>query len=278
MIFRSIKTSATYILVLLLATSAFGQQAQGQTQSRPEPQYVESTGFKGKVFDVKYRTPSDLARVLSPLGSGFKGATISSSDEYKILTVRDFPENIAAIEEALKRLDVPTQTRPANTLDSNVELHMHVLLASNVEGGSNPHPAELNDVLKQLQSTLNYKNYYLVTSIVQRTKEYNSRARGGTALTGSGTAEVGAPFAPDARNPHSAKYEYRISSIIPTPVDSGAPVIQLDDFSFSLGSGELGSASIHSGLSARDGEKIIVGTAGMKDKAMILVLSIKVIK
>ena len=274
---RSIKTVAVYLLVLLLATSAFGQQTQGQTQSKPESQYVDFTGFKGKVFEVKYRNPSELTRVLSPLGSGFKGATMSYNDELKILTVRDFPENIAAIEEALKRLDVPTQVRPASTLDSNVELHMHVLLASNIEGASNTHPAELNDVLKQLQSTLNYKNYYLVTSIVQRTKEYNARARGGSALNGSGTAEVGAPFAPDARNPQTAKYEYRINSIVPMPVDSGAPVIQLDDFSFALG-GDLGSASIHSGLSARDGEKIVVGTAGMKDKAMILVLSVKVVK
>src|SRR5207244_12564707 len=107
MIFRSIKTAAAYILVLLLATSAFGQQPQGQTQTKSsESPFVDFTGFKGKIIEVKNRDANELARLLRSLGSGFKGATIEGNTEFKTIVVRDFPENIAAIEEAVKRLDV----------------------------------------------------------------------------------------------------------------------------------------------------------------------------
>ena len=76
--------------------------------------------------------------------------------------MRDFPENIVTMEEAIKRLDTPATPRP------NVELHMHVLIASNAGGSTADMPAELKDVLTQLRGTLNYRNYELAASIVQR--------------------------------------------------------------------------------------------------------------
>jgi len=271
----AIKIVTAYIFILLLAAVAFGQQKPEQAPAK-ESKYVDFTGFKGKIFEVKYRDPNELRSILEPLGSGFKGAVIIPNGEFKTLTIRDFPENIAAIEEALKRLDVPTPARAARSLEANIELHMHVLLATNIEGASNPHPAEIDDVLKQLQSTLSYKNYYLLTSIVQRTKEHNQRSRGGEALSGQGTAEIGGVL---GTNPNGtfATYSYHIASILPTPVDSGAPVVQLEDFGFKL-TGHLGSADIRTGLNVHDGEKVVVGTASLGNKAMILVLSVKVIK
>ncbi|HSB09046.1 MAG TPA: secretin N-terminal domain-containing protein, partial [Blastocatellia bacterium] len=158
-------TSIVLLIALTLASSALGQQppkpAQPQATTTPAPQpaasrapdYVDFTGFKGKVFDIKYRDPNSLAAALRPLGSGFKGATISYSDEFKTLTVRDFPENIAAIEDALKRLDTPQPPQP------DVELRVHVLIASNAEGVAGAYPPDLGDAVKQLQATLSYKNY-----------------------------------------------------------------------------------------------------------------------
>ena len=37
-------------------------------------------------------------------------------------------------------------------------------------------------------------------------------------------------------------------------------------------------SGIHSDLSMRDGEKVVVGTAGFTDKALILVMTAKVLK
>jgi hypothetical protein len=284
MISRAINVTVTYIFILLLASIAFGQQTQGQTQTKSESQYVDFSGFKGKVFEVKHRDPEDLRHILGPLGSGFKGATITASRTFKTLTVRDFPENIAAMEEALKRLDVPLPAqaeRPAADPDPNVELHLHVLVASNIEGASNQQPAELKDTLKQLQSTLTYKNYYLLTSIVQRTRIGVS---GNTGIQGEGLATAGAPLFPSGQAREiSAHYSYSINQIYPELKTAGSP-IAVRNFNFAIqGAGAqdnalLGSAKINTNLSVRDGEQVVVGTASLKDKGLILVLSAKVIK
>jgi hypothetical protein len=59
--------------------------------------------------------------------------------------------------------------------------------------------------------------------------------------------------------------------------ESGAATVQMDNFAFSLRE-PAGNADISTSLGVREGEKVVVGTASLKDKAMILVLSAKVIK
>src|SRR5689334_598977 len=135
-------------LMLTLVSGVFAQQAHTPAPVAPKaeprsPDYVDFSGFKGKIFDVKYREPRFLIGAVSSLGSGFKGAEIRYSDEFRTISVRDFPENIAAIEEALKRLDTPQPAQP------DVELRMHVLIATNGEAAGNPIPNDLSDVVKQ---------------------------------------------------------------------------------------------------------------------------------
>src|SRR5919206_3383376 len=153
-----------FFVIIMLALCCAPFVAAQQTQP-PAPQYVENTGFKNRIFEVKYRDPDSLLSVIKLLTSGFKGAQASADDNFKTITVRDFPENLAAIEDALKRLDTPEAPHP------EIELHIHVLIAGNTELGASEVPAELKDVVGQLRSTLNFKNYYLLTSIIQRAKE-----------------------------------------------------------------------------------------------------------
>src|SRR5713226_8221597 len=138
MSFRNRLATATLVglslvTTLCLAPPTFAQEARTPTataQPAPtakSPDYVEEKGFKGKIFEIKYRDPYGLLQVIRPLGSGFKGATISVEQAFKTLTVRDFPENIAAIEEAIKRLDMPEAPR------SDIEFTIHVLIATNAE-------------------------------------------------------------------------------------------------------------------------------------------------
>jgi type II secretory pathway component GspD/PulD (secretin) len=147
---------------MVFVPSSLAQQTTNKAQASDTDSAITEKGFKSKVFEIKYRDAKSLASVLFNLGSGFRGATMSANSEFKTLTVRDFPENIVAIEEAIKRLDTPLAPRP------NIELHMHVLVASNSASVSSEPPAELKDVLAQLRGTFNYKNYELATSIVQR--------------------------------------------------------------------------------------------------------------
>ena len=67
------------------------------------------------------------------------------------------------------------------------------------------------------------------------------------------------------------------NSVALTSTPSGAIDILLGNFNFSLA--VPGSeARIHSDLSMRVGEIVVVGTAGFSDKALILVMTAKVVK
>ena len=263
----------TKITALLIAIMSVTMLARAQTTPTPtaSDNYVTNTGFKNRVFEVQNRTPEDLVPVIRLLTSGFKGAQLSASNEFRTITVRDFPENIAAIDEAIKRMDKPEPSRP------DIELRMHVLLASNQATTLNQYPADLKDAIAELQRTLNYKEYYLMTSIVQRTRD--SRGERADYMQGKGSAEIGWPSstAPGGSVRRITTYMFDASSITLTAGPSGAFEIQLGRFDFSL-SVPGSEARIHSDVKIREGEKVIVGTAGFNDTALILVMTARVIK
>jgi hypothetical protein len=251
------------LIVAIFAVAAFAQAAQ--PTPLPSDNYVTNTGFKNRVFEVHNRTPEDLLPVLRLLTSGFKGAQVSASNEFRTIIVRDFPENIAAIEDALKRLDTPEAARP------DIELRMHVLLASNTESALAPLPADLKDVVAQLQSTLTFKNYYLLTSVVQRTKD--SRGLRPGFLQGNGNAQLITPTG----EKQDFAYFFEAYSLELTAGGAGGTTFQFGNFNFRL-TGPGTDARIHSDVSLREGERIVVGTAGLKDKALVLVLTAKLVK
>ena len=266
--FKFMKNILTTLALILIVITPSLAQSTPSAQTRPEDNYVTEKGFKSKIFEVKYRDAESVAKVIRQLGSGFKGASISANSEFKTLTVRDFPENLSTMEEALKRLDTPAAPR------SNIELHMHVLLASNSSAspGSAQVPAELKDVLTQLRTTLNYKNYELATSVVQRLTE---TSRG---LRGKGTAEISRSPAPGTSV--TLPYEYQINVVTLTSTSTGATIVQIGEFSFTTGltSSALDDRTqVQTALNLRDGEKVVVGTATLGDRALIIVLSAKVI-
>jgi hypothetical protein len=287
---QKVKTLTAITLVLALASISLGQQAATprpkpaethEDEQQPQPattpkadpaaarpiDYVETRDFKGRIFEVKHRNPAIIVQAISNLGSGFKGAKMSYNLDLNTIVVRDFPENIAAIEEAIKRFDTPEPPRP------DIDLRMHVLIASNAGGTSNQYPADLADVVKQLQSTLNYKNYHLIASVMQRVKDQTRN------INGRGVALVGPPL---AESNFDARYNWVVVELMVSPAASGPATIQLKRVDFSLNPNEytspLGQASISTELSVRDGEKVVVGTATLKDKALVLVLTARIIK
>ena len=269
MLKKTIKYLFTVAIIFSMSSIAYAQQKE-QTP-KPEPQYVDFTGLKGKVFEIKNRDSNELVPVLRPLLSGFKGSSIEASRELRTISVRDFPENIATIEDAIKRLDV---ARSARAADPDVEITIHVLIASNDEGGGNDYPASLKDVITQLKNTFNYKSYKLLTPIVHRTRLNTQQIVG----SGNSIYKVAASDKPTLVN-----YEYRIFQISAESTSTGATSIYIRNFTFQLsgkGADEnavLGEARIDSNLSIRDGEKLVVGSASLRDRAVILVLSAKVI-
>jgi hypothetical protein len=270
------RTAVAISIALSLVPAALGQQTPPAQTTTPQAtasrgsDYVESSGFKGRVFDVKYRDPRSLIDALRPLGSGFKGATISWSDEFKTLSVRDFPENIAAIEEALKRLDRQEVPRP------EIQFTIRVLIASSVATAQSEVPAELADVVKQLQSTLKYKSYGLMVSAVHRTKE------GPAGVDNSGVAESKLFAIPQPEAP--TFYEYRLMNITLDGAGAGTAV-NIGNFKFSMrvplsmgNSVQYQSVGFSSPISLKQGEKVVVGSTTMGDKGLIVVLSASIVQ
>lgn len=253
--------------LLIALALAGGLAIVGIAQEKKD--YVETTGFKGRIFELKHREPAEIYQTLSPLGSGFKGATMTYNNDMKTITVRDFPENLAVIEEAIKRLDVPQTAR----VESSVELTLHVLLANKNDTGSQlpgTIPNDLQGVVKQLQNTFNFKNYHLATTIQQRTKTHNWRTQSGAALAGRSDARW-EELTNGGKNQNGTDYQYQIRGI--TLLQGTPTTVQFQEFFF-----EFGKTSIRTNLEVRDGEKLVVGTASFGEKAMILVLTAKVIK
>lgn len=256
---------ATVALVLVLVPIPATLAQTTTPPAKSEDDFVTEKGFKSKVFEVKYRDAYTLATVLRQLGSGFKGASVSANSEFKTITVRDFPENLATIEEALKRLDTPAAPRP------NIELHIHVLVASNTTGTADtaaPVPAELKDVLTQLRGTLNYGNYELAATVVQRITETRNILQG----QGAGQVSHANPTSLDMALP----YQYVINSVSLVQNPSGAPSVQINEFSFSAQT-DKDHAQVQTALNLRDGEKVVVGTATIRNRALIVVLSAKLV-
>ncbi|HMG37293.1 MAG TPA: secretin N-terminal domain-containing protein [Blastocatellia bacterium] len=254
-----------------------GQSRPAVAAQSPTPQparadnYVENTGFKGRVFEVKHRDPGSLVRALNALTSGFKGASMQFSDEFHTITVRDFPENIASIEEALKRLDVAQPAQP------DIEFTVHILIASHAAQPQGEFPPELNDVVRQLQSTLRYKSYGLLTSATHRAKE------GLQGVSNSGVTESKL-FAIPQPEGSPTFYNYDLGRLV-LDNSSGTPTISVGQLNFSLriplaigSTVQYENVGFKSPVSLRQGEKVVVGSTTLGDKGLVLVLSARVLK
>jgi hypothetical protein len=260
---------------LALAPITYGQEAKTPaptpSAASKAPDYVEEKGFKGKIFETKYRDPYGLWQVIRGLGSGFRGATMSVDRDFRTITVRDFPENIVAIEEAIKRLDTPEAPRP------DIEISVHVLIASTAAGNREDYPAELTDVVTQLKTALKYKSYTLMTSGIHRAKE------GRGAVANSGVAESN-QFSSVPTPPNPIFYEYSLDSI---SLDSGTgtPTVQVGEFRFNMrvplnlgAQVQYQNIGFRSPIGLRQGEKVVVGSTTMGDKGLVVVVSAKLLK
>ena len=250
---------------------AVGLGSAAQTPTPPpapaEPTYVTHKDFRSKMFFLKHRDPRDVARSLYALRSGAKGTELNANKDSGTLSVRDFPENIAAIEEALKRLDTPEPTR------RDVEFHIHVLFASNSPVLGSDYPEELRDVIGALKSTLNYRSYTLAASLVQRAQD------GTQWINGAGATEIQIAEAKGEKRTLPMPFKLQIESVKVESPASGPAIIKLEHFDFGFNSVPAEwAARIRSDLSLKDGEKVVVGTSTLKDRGIVLVLTAHLLK
>lgn len=224
-------------------------------------------GMRSKVFQVKHQDVETLVDALKPLTSGVPGAMLRENESLRTVAVRDFPENLAGIEQAIKRLDVAGVARP------DVELRIHVLVGlPSLVNGPVQYPSELDGVVRQLSATLSYRSYHQIAALSQRI-----RPEGGAS--GKGELALGPPV---TEQNASAQFDYSINSVsvVPSAAQGSGPLqVRLRRFRFELEGGPaLGEAEVSTGLTLRDGEKVVVGTGSLKNRAMIVVLSAKLLR
>lgn len=239
----------TLITILFLAVGVVAQEDN-------------STKLRTKIFEVHNRSVRDLSLAVRGLGSGAKGADLSWNDEMRTITVRDFPENVAAIEEALGRLDKAMPPAP------DVELKVSILIGSKTALPNASLPEDLDPVVKQLRATLRYSHFGLLAANVHHTKA-------GQGVESSGIAE---PAVLSSTTINPILYDYHLVNI---RVDASAerPSISVERFGFALkvpsktGKGEqYQNIGFNTPVSIRQNEKVVIGTTTMGDRAVIVVL------
>ncbi|HKB78335.1 MAG TPA: hypothetical protein VKH35_01340 [Thermoanaerobaculia bacterium] len=254
-------------ITILLALVLTATLALAQEEKKPEDT-VTTREFKTKIFEIHNRSSRDIYAAIRMLGSGFKGSAYDYNQEMHTITVRDFPENITTVEQAIQRLDRPA---PA---PSSIEMKISVLIGSKTPLPGAAIPDDLAPVVKQLQSTLRYSHYGLLTANVHRT-------RAGDGIQGSGIAEP-ALLGMTAQSDRPILYTYRLHHIDVVPVAERQDVsIENFDFGmrFPINTGKevtYQSVGFQTPVNVRPNEKVVIGTTTMGDKALIVVVTANV--
>jgi len=236
----------------------------------PDPDPAVLKAMRSRVFVIQHCDAEHLLNLLRTLGSGVRGASLTARKESDVnaISVRDFPENLATIEEAVKRLDVPTASDQA----PNVELHIQVLFASKAPLSDSDIPEDLRKVLVALKGTLVYRGFTPVANFVQRVQVPTNRS-----IDGSGLVE------PKTGSPEGSKDSsmlnvgwWAMGLKLDEPKD-GPAFIRIGDFRLYLREdGPKGTqtlASFDTALSLKEGEMVVVGTSVVKDRGLIVVVS-----
>jgi len=220
-------------------------------------QEVEQRDWETKIFPIKYVDPNELRAALSMFRSniGYSGGGL------RVLSVRAPKEIMPAIEDAIKRLDVPMPRKDA-------ELTIHVLMASD-QPATAAMPAGLQPVINQLKNVLSYKGYQLVDTLIARGRDTNNT----TATNLQGILPIDAPF------PGTFSYQFRASFRIVNP-DGKETVLRLDSMRFQLTvpidiGGHTTNLEINTDVEIPRGQQVVVGKASYKDRAFILVMNAK---
>jgi len=260
------------VLVAEPAPSPLVTPRPAPAERAPQPKDVQ------KVFVIQHARSRDLARVLDVFPATIKVSTYADSG---YLAVSAPPAVMPAIEETIKRLDVPQSPQ------KSVEITASVIEASvDPAEGAADLPAGLQGVVTQLRKTFNFAGYRLLDTLVARTGEgSNMKIKGtlakrpGIPLTefhGIECRDVSITGGASGRDVRLRRLKYSAQ----IAVDGGTAAL-------SLGAPSTGEAHYDyrtygfeaESLPIREGQQAVVGKFSIDaaGDALILVLSARVI-
>ncbi len=223
---------------------AFAAVLPAQTPLPPPPPPLQQ-----RVFMLKYADARNVAGVLSVFGYGIK-----ADRDLHVVAVSAPAEAMSAIEDAVKRLDVPAAA------PRDIDLTVYMIVASQQASPDAGLPPELQPVAAELKKIFGYKNFHLLDTMLLRAQPgYKATAHGVT-----GTTE---------RSPYTFE-------VVPVAIteDSNGRLIRLDNLNLSVHLPGDRLAGISTEISVREGQKAVVGKSNMGiDQSLILVVTAKVV-
>lgn len=210
-------------------------------------------GLVTRMFRLKHESSNAMHKIVRGLASGVRGSRVEEASAFEAITVRDTPAALATMARAIAELDVP---RP------DVETEIHIVIAAHE--GDAAAPAELTAALEEVRRTMGFSAFYRAARITQR-------ARSGSWSFSSGVAELAPPVV-DAAASTTYKCGFR-----PSVAREGASrTIRLRELGCDVDSKQLGNVDIDTEVTLKEGQTIVLGTAAIKGRALILLVSVKI--
>jgi hypothetical protein len=210
----------------------------------PEPLHQQ------RVFMLKYADARNIANVLAVFGYGIK-----ADRDMHVVAVSAPAEAMTAVEDAIKRLDVPASA------PKDIDLIVYLVVASEQPSAGGGLPPELQPVADELKKIFSYKGFRLLDSILLRTQP-------GNRATASGT------IAPSGET-KTMMYNFEVQPSAVTE-DPNGRLIRLDNLNLSMVGGDH-NAGIRTEITVREGQRVVVGKSNMgTGGSLILVVTAKV--
>ena len=179
----------------------------------------------------------------------------------------------------------PAVQRDTKNDDINLDTQLYLLIATNQEVDDGRVPTALEPIVKQLRSSLPFKNYRLAATLINRVKNdgrLNLQWGGGPLLASSAAASGSTPSFTD----------FKINTVRLTTDANGRDLVRMDGFRFGaripIQTGTTVASNgptapifnyentgLNTDISMREGEPVIVGTLnlGPSGDAIILVMT-----
>lgn len=224
--------------------------AQTAATAVPPPAQFPEPPRQQRIFVLKYADPRHVADVLGVFGYG-----IRADRDLHVLAVSAPVAAMSAVEDAIKRLDVPTAA------PKDVDLIVYLVVASEQPAPGAGLPPELQPVADELKKVFSYKGFRLLDSILLRSQPGNTASAKGTIKPNE-----------EAR---SMSYTFQVSPSAVTE-DPNGRLIRLDNLQLNVEGGDH-NAGIRTEITVREGQRVVVGKSNMgTGGSLILVVTAKV--
>ncbi len=242
------------VAILLFGFSQAAVAQKTPEKTVPSDQRALRPDLPTRVFPIKYADINALYNLLLTFE-----VEMRRESGLNAIAVHGPATVLTAVEEVIKRFDVPANA------PKNVELTVYMVLGAPA-GEPDSIPAAIRPAVDQLRNVMAYKSYRVIDTLIGRGKEGDSIHLPGIVsdLT-------------ENKVPSTFDFETRPR----VGGDAAEPVVKCENLRFgvSIRSGQLAGSTmvINTSVDIKKGQQVVVGKATLPDRAMILIVSAKIV-